>query len=103
MAFRSVVLPAPLGPMTPKICPASTPKLTPSSASTPPNLMVRLRPSSSAIVPPHRSNEPCKGVDDAVGGNDADDDDQDPEDQLMRLQESAPDQGRDDLQHESAD
>ena len=43
----AVVLPAPFGPSSPSTVPASTPKDTPSSATTSPN---RLRTSSTTIV-----------------------------------------------------
>src|SRR4029450_6906861 len=41
--LNSVVLPAPLGPMRPTICPSATSKLTSSRATMPPNRTVRWR------------------------------------------------------------
>ena len=38
MQLNNVVLPAPLGPMMPRICPLSTSKLTPSNATMPPKV-----------------------------------------------------------------
>src|SRR5881628_3178461 len=52
MTLNSVVLPAPLGPMRPTTCPASTPNDTRSSATTPPKRTLRSLTSSSAATPP---------------------------------------------------
>src|SRR5947209_8009600 len=41
MALKTVVLPAPFGPMTEKICPGWTARSTPLTAVTPPNRIVR--------------------------------------------------------------
>src|SRR5713226_7516993 len=49
MTLKSVVLPAPLGPIRPTTSPASTVKETRSSATTPPKRTLSSRTSSSAI------------------------------------------------------
>ena len=46
MQLSSVVFPAPLGPMMPRISPFATEKVTPSSAATPPKRLVTLCSSS---------------------------------------------------------
>src|SRR5690606_4601314 len=49
MTLKAVVLPAPFGPIRPRISPWSMWKLTPSSAVTPPNLSVMSSISSNRI------------------------------------------------------
>lgn len=48
--LNSVVFPAPLGPMTPLICPPGTVRLTPLTALTPPNRRVSARVSSIPLT-----------------------------------------------------
>ena len=46
----NVVLPAPLGPISPTICPSATSRSTPSTARSPPNVTVNAWVSSSAVT-----------------------------------------------------
>src|SRR5437588_11164866 len=50
MAFNAVVLPAPFGPMIPRMRPSATRKSTPSSATVVPNVLRRPRASMHAIA-----------------------------------------------------
>src|SRR5512133_149500 len=62
--LKSVVLPAPLGPMSPTISPSFTDRVTLSLATRPPNRLVRLTTSSSAIsciAPDPASGKHCPG------------------------------------------
>src|SRR5258708_8101827 len=59
MMFRVVVLPAPLGPISPVIVPAWTPKVTPRSTCSPPSRLVtccssriRVPPLNPGLLPP---------------------------------------------------
>src|SRR6266568_2051328 len=52
MRLSSVVLPAPFGPMMPRISPGATAKLTPSTAASPPKRFARSLVSSSAVMAP---------------------------------------------------
>src|SRR5574340_1434470 len=64
MQLKSVVLPAPFGPMSPQIAPGATEKLTSSSAVTPPKRIVRPATRSSARAPAEPS-APARRVVDA--------------------------------------
>jgi hypothetical protein len=57
IALKAVVLPAPLGPISAQISPWRTPKLTSSSAVTPPNRTVR--PSTCSNWEPVRLPSNC--------------------------------------------
>src|SRR6516225_2292100 len=50
MRLSSVVLPAPFGPMTPRISPGATARSTPSTAASPPKRLRRCLASSSAMA-----------------------------------------------------
>src|SRR3954464_15216227 len=56
MQLNAVVLPAPLGPMSPTISHSSTFRLSPSIAVRPPNLIVRSETSSTDIGALHRAD-----------------------------------------------
>src|SRR5256884_2747673 len=67
MQLRSVVLPAPLGPMIPNTWPGSTVKVTPARALTPPNRLLtsrtasRLMPAPTLTLPRERGREIARG------------------------------------------
>src|SRR5438034_1201449 len=67
MQLRSVVLPAPLGPMMPNTWPGSTVKVTPARALTPPNRLLtsrtasRLMPAPTLTLPRKRGREIARG------------------------------------------
>src|SRR4051794_6296670 len=77
IAFRSVLLPDPLGPMRPWKVPSSTTTSTPSSARSEPKLFVTWRTSSSGIASAPvaaRTAAEAKGADAlAIGDEEADD------------------------------
>ena len=54
MTLKSVVLPAPFGPINPVMCPASAVRVVWSSARFPPNDNVTARTSSIAVTATHR-------------------------------------------------
>src|SRR5438046_2065837 len=56
MQLNAVVLPAPLGPISPTISHSSTLRLSPSMAVRPPNLIVRSRTSSTDTGALHRTD-----------------------------------------------
>src|SRR3954469_12847057 len=59
MQLNAVVLPAPLGPISPTISHSSTRRLSPSTATRPPKRMVRSRTSSTDTAALHRSDAPA--------------------------------------------
>src|SRR5438128_3490029 len=59
MQLRSVVLPAPFGPMMPRMSPSSTPKLTPASALTPPKRLLTSLTASKVTPAPTLSPHPA--------------------------------------------
>src|SRR5947207_3584033 len=67
MQLSRVVLPAPLGPMTPSTWPGSTVKVTPARALTPPNRLLisrtasRLMPAPTLTLPRQRGGEKAPG------------------------------------------
>src|SRR5207244_2522814 len=67
MQLSRVVLPAPLGPMTPSTWPGSTVKVTPARALTPPNRLLisrtasRLMPAPTLTLPRERGREIARG------------------------------------------
>src|SRR5271169_4834937 len=63
IAFRSVLLPDPLGPISPWNVPASTPMSTPSSARSVRNVLLTPRICNSATTPSPAAPAPAVGAD----------------------------------------
>src|SRR5918997_4360550 len=68
MQLKRVVLPAPLGPISPQICRSPTPKETPATAVTPPNRTTMSRTSRRATRAAARYRVPRRGAAPRGGG-----------------------------------
>src|SRR5512137_2379344 len=99
--FKSVVLPAPFGPMRPCTSPASTAREAPSTAARPPKVLRTSSSSSSMGLPPR----PPPGAQAARQGGDALGQEEDDEQQHQAVHEEAkraglePDPGADLAEH----
>src|ERR1700694_810665 len=110
--LTSVVLPAPLGPIKPKIVPSSISSDTPSTARTPPNERLmsvscsRALTRSPARPPARRDDGEAAPADDSLGPEDDDEDEDDPVDDVPiggKLPHDLWERGEEHRSHDRAD